>query len=101
MRIILTLVLLSYAALGVAASEQVCRNGALVRTIGVEYEQKGEKVPCKVRYDKETGLQYPWYANYTEGFCEEKAAYLASKLENWGWKCKKQRVKKRRSKKGK
>ena len=72
------------------ANEYVCTSEGIVRSISVEYEQKGWKVPCKVRYDKpaEGGTsEYPWSAKATPGYCEDRAAFLAGKLENWGWEC--------------
>lgn len=72
------------------ADEYVCTNNDTVRSISVEYEHAGWKVPCKVRYHKPTeggATEYPWSAAATPGYCEEKAAFLAGKLENWGWQC--------------
>ncbi|MDA0978584.1 MAG: hypothetical protein O3B72_08505 [Proteobacteria bacterium] len=73
----------------VIAEEFTCRSGNEVRIISVEYEHKGWSVPCRVKYEKpaEDLVEYPWRANATPGYCEDRAAFLASKLENWGWVC--------------
>jgi hypothetical protein len=66
-----------------------CRSGNELRKISVEYEHKGWQVPCRVKYEKsdDQQIQYPWNAQATVGYCEEKADFLAAKLENWGWVC--------------
>ncbi len=71
------------------ATEYLCRDGNIERRISVEYEHKGWKVPCKVKYDKssEGVIDYPWSAETTVGYCEDRAEFLAAKLENWGWVC--------------
>lgn len=78
--------------LPVNADEYVCISEGSVRSISVEYEHSGWKVPCKVRYHKPTEggtTEHPWSANATPGYCEEKAAFLAEKLQNLGWQCEK------------
>lgn len=87
---LLTLTVLLLAQVSVVADEYICTSNDIVRSISVEYEHKGWKVPCKVRYDKpaEGGTtDYPWSASATPGYCEDRAAFLAGKLENWGWQC--------------
>ena len=77
-------------ALPAFADEIVCRSGDQQRIISVEYERAGSPVPCRVRYDKpdEGGTtEYPWNAQGQAGYCEERAGFLASKLEGWGWTC--------------
>ena len=78
--------------MAVTADEYVCRHNNLVRTVSVEYEFKGWDVPCKVKYEKndEGGVEYPWSAQATPGFCESKAEFLADKLVGFGWDCRKQ-----------
>ncbi|MBO6555621.1 MAG: hypothetical protein JJ934_11310 [Pseudomonadales bacterium] len=86
----ITFLALLTMSLHTVADEYVCTSEGIVRSISVEYEHKGWKVPCKVRYDKpaEGGTsEYPWSAKATPGYCEDRAAFLAGKLENWGWQC--------------
>ena len=73
----------------VLANDFTCRANHETRTISVEYEHKGWQVPCRVKYEKlSEGLtEYPWSALASPGYCEDRAAFLASKLENWGWTC--------------
>ncbi len=72
-----------------AAEQYSCRDGNITRIISVEYEFKGWDVPCKVKYDKvsEGPVTYPWAAEASPGYCEDRAAFLKGKLENWGWVC--------------
>ena len=88
MKQLITLLLLAgYAAIGMA-TEEICRHGDKTRVISVEYEKRGKMIPCRVKYEKADGTTYPWNAQNTEGYCEEKAAYLISKHEDeWGWDC--------------
>ena len=74
------------------ANEFVCRSSSGTRVISVEYEHKGWQVPCKVKYEKpaESQTEYPWSAKAAPGYCEDRAKFLAAKLENWGWTCEEQ-----------
>ena len=83
------LLLLTVFSSQVFADEYVCRSGNETRTVSVEYDHKGWQVPCRVKYEKPAQgvLEYPWNAKATLGYCEDRAAFLASKLENWGWVC--------------
>lgn len=71
------------------AHEYLCTNAAAERKISVQHEVPGQALPCVVRYDKtDEGItEYPWTATHTEGYCEEKADYLATRLETFGWSC--------------
>jgi hypothetical protein len=71
------------ASPAVLASEFTCRAKNESRMISVEYEHKGWQVPCKVKYEKPAeGLtEYPWRAHASPGYCEDKATFLAGKLE--------------------
>lgn len=71
------------------AHEYVCRHGTMERMISVQHEVPGQEVPCAVKYDKpmEGGTSFPWSAEHTAGYCEEKADYLATRLGNLGWSC--------------
>ena len=74
------------------AKFEVCRHGDKMRIISVEYEKRGQDVPCRVKYQKAEGTTYPWNAQNTEGYCEEKAKMLVERHEDeWGWKCKRER----------
>ncbi len=81
--------LLAMNAASSYAHEYQCRGGGVERIISVEYESTSSGVPCAVRYDKpdEGGTSYPWRAQNTAGYCEEKAALLATQLEGYGFDC--------------
>ncbi len=81
------------ALLGAPASAYAdswsCSKSDYVREVMIEYPQGGS-VPCDVVYKKPTeGVedQVLWYAENTEGYCEEKAREFVGKLESWGWVC--------------
>ena len=92
MRQAIGLLIISAFSPAVLASEFVCRSNNETRVISVEYEHKGWQVPCKVKYEKpaESLTEYPWSAKAAPGFCEDRAEFLAGKLENWGWTCEEQ-----------
>lgn len=71
------------------SADYICVSGKDTRTISVEYEHQGWQLPCRVKYEKTDGQQtsYPWRAEATPGYCEQKAEFLASKLESLGWQC--------------
>jgi hypothetical protein len=70
------------------ADDYTCTQGSAKRHISVEHEE-GQELPCQVKYDKpdQATVEYPWNADSTPGYCEEKAEYLASRLESFGWQC--------------
>ena len=74
---------------GAAAHEYVCQQGSVKRMISVQHEVPGQEVPCIVKYDKpaEGKTEFPWRADHSAGYCEEKADYLANRLEGFGWSC--------------
>jgi hypothetical protein len=84
----ITLILLSPS---VFADDFQCRSGNVTRYISVEYDHKGWKVPCSVKYEKPAQdiVEYPWSAQTERGYCEDRAEFLTGKLENWGWVCSK------------
>lgn len=95
-QLVACLLLAGYGAAAMADTT-VCKHGDKERTISVEYEKRGEPFPCRVKYEKSNGTTYPWNAQNTEGYCEEKAAYLVSRHEKeWGWKCKTKKDRRRR-----
>jgi hypothetical protein len=60
-----------------------------IREVIIEYPESGA-LPCKVIYNKPTeGFEKRvlWRADNVEGFCEEKANELVTKLESLGWEC--------------
>ena len=85
----LSVIILAAFSPSVLANEFVCRSNSETRVISVEYEHEGWQVPCKVKYDKpsESLTEYPWSATAEPGYCEDRAKFLAAKLENWGWTC--------------
>ncbi|MGI9229118.1 MAG: hypothetical protein ACR2P9_04575 [Gammaproteobacteria bacterium] len=86
LRLLATLLLASYATVGTAV-EYVCRHGDASRSISVEYEIAGQPVPCRVRYEKAGVVEYPWTVQAQTGFCEDRVAYLATRLGGFGWTC--------------
>jgi hypothetical protein len=88
----LSMLILAAFSPAVLANEFVCRSSSETRVISVEYEHKGWQVPCKVKYEKpaESLTEYPWSAKAEPGYCEDRAKFLAAKLENWGWTCEEQ-----------
>ena len=87
--LLMTALMIATSSSMAMANEFVCRSGDVTRVISVEYEHKGWEVPCRVKYEKpdEGGLSYPWNAQATPGYCEDRAEFLADKLQNWGWVC--------------
>ena len=74
---------------GVYATSWSCMHDEKIREVIIEYPDGGT-LPCKVIYNKPTeGFEKRvlWQADNMEGFCEEKANEMVSKLESWGWKC--------------
>lgn len=79
-----------------AADDYICRynennnqNNNEERIISVIYDHKGWQIPCSVRYEKpqEGSITYPWRAQATPGYCEDRARFLAEKLAGFGWDC--------------
>ena len=97
MKQLLAILLLAGYGAAALADKTVCRHGDKTRTISVDYEKRGESIPCRVKYEKADSTTYPWSAQNTEGYCEEKAAGLVARHEDeWGWKCKTERSRRRR-----
>jgi hypothetical protein len=71
------------------ADQYTCVASNETRLISVEHEHKGWNLPCKVKYEKpsEDTVEYLWNSQFTSGYCEDKAAFLAKKLQNGGWAC--------------
>jgi hypothetical protein len=86
------MLIVTLASSAVLANEFKCQANNETRVISVEYEHKGWQVPCKVKYEKPAGglTEYPWSAQASPGYCENRAAFLAGKLKNWGWTCEEQ-----------
>ena len=87
-RLIFLFLICSTSSIAIA-NDFVCRSGNEQRLISVEYEHKGWQVPCRVKYEKpaDGSVSYPWNAQASPGYCEDRAKFLVSKLENWGWDC--------------
>ena len=76
------------AAAAVAEERHVCQLADLTRIISVEYEQPGEPVPCRVRYEKVgESVTYPWNAQGQEGYCEARVTEFVAKHGGRGWEC--------------
>ncbi|MRI33686.1 hypothetical protein EOPP23_11885 [Endozoicomonas sp. OPT23] len=86
-------------ALGLVSTAQAntsyafsCKHFKEERKVEVVYLQRESSLPCEVRYTKDEVSETLWNANYTKGYCEDKAAEFVEKQEDWGWSC--QRVEK-------
>ena len=71
------------------ADQYTCLASNETRLISVKYEHKGWNLPCKVKYEKPSKniVEYPWNSQFTSGYCEDRAEFLAKKLQNGGWTC--------------
>jgi hypothetical protein len=82
------LVLTVFCAGTAHAVQYQCAHGLAVRSVTVEYQQRGQQVPCRVVYHKPpqppNGL---WKAQVQVGFCESRAEELVQTLERSGWSC--------------
>jgi hypothetical protein len=76
------------AALVVATStiEYTCGHNAARRIIRV-FENTATGFACEVTYEKDTGTQTLWTAQYDQDFCAQKAAAFSAKQVGWGWVC--------------
>ncbi|MGV6826964.1 MAG: hypothetical protein ACWA5Q_08300 [bacterium] len=64
-----------------------CEHKSLVREINVENPTSVPGLKCRVRYQSEKGLSYPWNARSQAEYCELKALTLRDKLQQLGWHC--------------
>ena len=78
--------LLSSTVLGMENQLTICTNEDELRAIEIIYTTQNS-VPCKVNYTKHSKNQILWQAQYSEGYCEEKAAAFVDDLRKWGWNC--------------
>jgi hypothetical protein len=69
----------------------ICTNNSKRRRVTLDYQAEEKSVPCQVIYEKPTEMpdyrQVLWYANQTEGYCEQKMDGFIRKLEGYGWQC--------------
>jgi hypothetical protein len=82
------LALTVFCASMVHSVQYQCAHGLAVRSVTVEYQQRGQQVPCGVVYHKPP--QAPnalWKAQAQLGFCESRAKELVQTLERSGWSC--------------
>jgi hypothetical protein len=76
-------------AVNAFADSWSCSHDNLVREVVIE-SPEDSPLPCTVVYKKQTeGVedQRLWSADNQEGYCEEKAKELVTRLESWGWVC--------------
>ena len=66
-----------------------CKHQKEERKIDVVYLQRESSLPCEVKYTKGGVEETLWNANYTKGYCEQKAEEFVKKQQNWGWNCNK------------
>lgn len=83
----LSLAGLSGMAMANDSYSYTCKHNHEQRKIEVLYLKRESKIPCEVRYIKKDSEETLWTANYTEGYCEEKATEFVKKQEGWGWMC--------------
>ncbi|WP_339615557.1 hypothetical protein [uncultured Gilvimarinus sp.] len=76
------------AAEPVANYTFVCQLDDSRRRIEVAYLLPDQKVPCEVRYQKDTeDTKVLWRADNQEGFCESHAQTLVKQQRDWGFEC--------------
>lgn len=63
-----------------------CAKGSDQRTIEIRYSNPS-KLPCEVRYGKDSGRPSKWGARNTPGFCESTANGILRNLQNAGFQC--------------
>ena len=84
----MTIVPLAASAQGDASYR--CVNGDQVRRVEVSHPT-GAPVPCEVRYFKDTEApgqsETPWRADNEAEYCDDRAAELVSRLQDFGWNC--------------
>lgn len=69
-----------------ANADWTCKSADVTRRVSVEYET-ASAVPCRVTYEKQGTLTYPWRAERQLGYCEAKAEQLVERLRSFGWTC--------------
>ncbi|MEN8141847.1 MAG: hypothetical protein ABFR97_11565 [Thermodesulfobacteriota bacterium] len=88
-KILMTMLALALPASVLAQDGKVieCKKENQTRTISVKFTGQDGTMPCEVVYDKESGSQVLWQANFEADYCDEKATSLAEKQRGWGWDC--------------
>ena len=66
--------------------EYTCQHDSSERIIRV-FNDTPMGLACEVTYEKLSGTQTLWSANYDKEYCARKAAEFAAKQVGWGWHC--------------
>ena len=64
-----------------------CTHGDQQRIISVVYDNDETDTVCEVTYEKDSGVETLWTANFDREYCKERAAEFVAKQEGWGWTC--------------
>ena len=64
-----------------------CTHGDQQRIITVVYDNDETDTVCEVTYEKASGVETLWTANFDREYCKERAAEFVAKQEGWGWTC--------------
>ena len=64
-----------------------CTHGDQQRIITVVYDNDETDTVCEVTYEKDSGVETLWTANFDREYCKERAAEFVAKQEGWGWTC--------------
>ncbi|MDG5467165.1 hypothetical protein P9J64_02385 [Deltaproteobacteria bacterium IMCC39524] len=75
------------ATTAIADETYTCTNSSQERVVSVVYQDQEAKVPCEVRYQKDSVTETLWRAQDEVGYCEEKARAFVEKQRGWGWNC--------------
>ena len=89
-RILVLSAILMLAGVPVQAEENysfLCTHDGSQRKIEVIYLQEDKRVPCEVRYVKDSVSQLLWNARREEGYCELMTDAFIEKQKAWGWSC--------------
>jgi hypothetical protein len=88
--VLYSIVMLAGIGIPVQAAENygfLCTHDGSQRKIEVIYLQADKRVPCEVRYVKDSVSQLLWNARREEGYCELMTDAFIEKQKAWGWSC--------------
>jgi hypothetical protein len=81
--------LMANGAMAEDGPKHVCKQGKAERSVSVNYAEEGKKVPCSVKYKRDSDAEEKelYKAAAETGYCETKAEELVQKLSGLGWEC--------------